>query len=137
MFNALCFLSVKKHLWRELLFVLFVHIKSFCKRYEAFPIPSFNILLSWNNNFFLLTSFSQFRFLFIIFFHTNTGVFRLKFKEFTEWWTIQKIFPLITMNFASNLLSQGSIKQDSLLKNIKNSVFREFHKNFSFSTEFQ
>ena len=38
-------------------------------------------------------------------------------------------------NFASNLLSQGSIEQDYLSKNVKNSVLGVFNKNFNFSTE--
>ena len=44
---------------------------------------------------------------------------------FTEWYTIQKIFPLNTMTkaFASKLLSQASIEQDNLSKNAKNFSF--------------
>ena len=39
-------------------------------------------------------------------------------------------------NFASNLLSQDSIEQDYLSKNLK-SVFEVFNKNINFSTEFE
>ena len=57
---------------------------------------------------------------------TNTGVFRHKLSGGAQsGCTTQKIFLLNTMNrnFASNLLSQGSIEQDYLPKNVKTFSF--------------
>ena len=62
----------------------------------------------------------------------NTRAFRLKLPRGTP---LRKS-PLITKtkNFASNLLSQGSIEQDYLSKNLKNLSFADL---INFSTEFQ
>ena len=47
-------------------------------------------------------------------------------------YTTQKIFPFNTMtkDFASKLLSQGSIELDNLSKNAKCSVFEEFNVKY-------
>ena len=39
--------------------------------------------------------------------------------------------------FVSDLRSQGSNERDSLLKEVKNSVFGMFNKNINLSTKFQ
>ena len=68
----------------------------------------------FNFNFFFYLSFSNQ--------HTNTDVFTLKLPSGVQsGCTTQIIFLLNTMNknFASNLLSQGSIEQEYLSENIK------------------
>ena len=66
----------------------------------------------------------------------NTRAFRLKLPRGAQSGKPLRKSPLITMtkNFASNLLSQGSIEQDYLSKNLKNLSFADL---INFSTEFQ
>ena len=59
--------------------------------------------------------------------HTDIGVFTLKLPSVAQsGCTTQIIFLLNTMNkkFASNLLSQGSIEQEYLSKNLENQFLR-------------
>ena len=64
----------------------------------------------------------------------NTRAFRLKLPRGAQSGTPLRKSPLITKNFASNLLSQGSIEEDYLSKNLKNLSFADL---INFNTEFQ